>query len=235
MKATPKQGLLSLLVALLCTHCSAVQGRYVQPGYPPVGGDRGEQAVVKRISVAAWADAKDTGLADVLTAVGGDLIKLRKNYLVYPPMAIKQSWAEGCQAHVTGVILIRVLGLEVNDQEVAMRLAMELYRCDGGALLWRAETAGRRRSSDEHLNALTSSYTSTLGTSAALYAAPAFSLLQDLVAALPEPELDEADILEKIELGRSLSKIVTPLAQAGEGLKGAFSAHLAHHSSVACP
>jgi probable lipoprotein (TIGR04455 family) len=206
-----------LVCGLICTasvSCSSLGAIYLQPGYGREGpGAPGSAAQgqasqasqvsgpVKRLVVAGWAHPAQPGLAEVLATVGTDMVKLRKNYLVYEPAVIKLQWAEACRDHVEGVLLVRSLVCQGDNQTVALRLVAELLRCSNGDLLWRGEAKGTRSAHDANLVEATSHYTSVLGSAAALYTAPAFGLLQDLVAAMPDPTLDDAEVAEKIELG----------------------------------
>jgi probable lipoprotein (TIGR04455 family) len=203
-----------LLGGLLCAaslSCSSLGAVYLQPGYgregpagkgPAPQGQAAQSAgPVKRLVVAGWAHPAQTGLGEVLAAMGTDMVKLRKNYLVYEPEVIKIQWAEACRDHVEGVLLVRSLNCRGDNQTVTLHLVAELLRCSNGDLLWRGEAKGTHSAHDANLVEATSHYTSVLGSAAALYTAPAFGLLQDLVAAMPEPTLDDAEVAEKIELG----------------------------------
>ena len=175
--------------------CSAVQSVYQKPGY-----DVGGAEAVKRIAVGSWAPSDHAGLADILTVVTADLVKLRKNYLVYESVAIKQSWAELCGER-QGVLLVRALDAQVTGKSVRLDLVLELYRCQDGALLWRAAGQATNDADDPDLVQLSESYSRQVGGPATQYAAPAFALLQQLIAELPNPTLTGADVDEKIELG----------------------------------
>jgi probable lipoprotein (TIGR04455 family) len=207
---------LPLVVALaaLGQACSSVTAVYQQPGYSAQG-----PAPIKRIVVAGWgptdaAPGEAAGLGEVLAHVAADLIKLRKNYLVYDTRVLKQHWAEGCADKVEGVLLVRPLEAVPAGGQVRMRLAMELLRCSDGALAWRAEAADRSAEKDADLAQLTATYVQQVGEAATRYAAPAFVVLQALVRELPDPTLTDDDVTEKIELGGAgPSEVIPPLAQ----------------------
>jgi probable lipoprotein (TIGR04455 family) len=191
-----KQALALAAVLAGTSACSAVRNVYEQPGYSHDG-----DTSIKRIGVTAWAPAENKGLSDTLAAVATDLVKLRKNYLVYDTQPTTRSFAEMCKDKIEGVLVARTLGVKKEGGDVNLNVALELYRCKDGALVWRADGAEAVDSKDSDLEKLTSNYSSSVGEPAKTYAAPAFSLLQQLVAELPDPVLTDADISEKIELG----------------------------------
>lgn len=187
---------LALIVLLNTTAaCSAVQSVYVQPGY-----DIHQPSVIKRIAVVGWAPAAQPGLDAVLSHVTADLIKLRKNYLVHTVGIVKQSWAETCDK-LEGVLAVRTLRLLPQEGNVTLALTAELYDCRDGAMVWRAAGERRGKSADADLASLTDVYRRELGAAAETYAAPAFALVQQLIESLPDPILNDDDVLEKIEIG----------------------------------
>ncbi|HET6343741.1 MAG TPA: MXAN_6521/LA_1396 family lipoprotein [Myxococcota bacterium] len=210
----PRPSPLLLAIAALGPACSSVTAVYQQPGYSAQGPQP-----IKRIVVAGWGPASTgsegaAGLGDVLAHVAADLIKLRKNYLVYDSRLIKQHWAEGCTDKVEGVLLVRPLEATPAAGQLRIHLAMELLRCSDGALTWRAEACDKSAEADADLAQLTATYVQQVGEAATRYAAPAFVVLQALVRELPDPSLTEEDINEKIELGGAdASEMIPPLAQ----------------------
>lgn len=185
-------------VALFASNaaCSAVHGVYEQPGYNVKGPNP-----IKRIGITAWAPSDEKGLADTLTAVATDLVKLRKNYLVYNTQAASKSFSDMCKDKIEGVLMVRTLGVKHQANDVHLDVALELYRCSDGALLWMADGGLSEASNDDNLTKLTDNYATSVGDAAKVFAAPAFSLLQQLIAVLPDPQLTDDDISEKIELG----------------------------------
>jgi len=185
-----------ILLAVVGSACSPLNGVYTQPGYLPRGPNP-----VKRIAITAWAPAENKGLADTLTAVATDLVKLRKNYLVYETQPQTRSFSDLCKGKVEGVLVARTLAVHQEGRDITLNVALELYRCTDGALLWVADGDDTIASDDDNLVKLTGNYTTSVGEAAKVFAAPAFSLLQQLVAELPDPILSDEDINEKIELG----------------------------------
>ena len=75
-----------------------------------------------------------------------------------------------------------------------------LYRCSDGAILWRVEGAADSNPSDSDLQSMSHVYAQKIGPEAARYAAPVFVLLQDLLIELPDVQLSDEEVIEKIEL-----------------------------------
>ena len=186
---------LLIFFALFATACSSLGRTYVAPGYQSTSAD-----AVKRITIAAWAPADSAGTALVIARVASDFVKLRKNYLVPEAVALK-GWEEGCKEGRDGVLSVRVLKSEVEKQDVELTVAVELYRCNDGALLWRAEGKGSGESNDENLKSMVENYARDVDPAATQFAAPAFVVLQDVLNALPDVTLSDAEVEEKIEIG----------------------------------
>ena len=202
MVRLPTVGRALLLLGLLLAvgACSAVRSTYLRPGY-----DGRDPAAIKRIAVLGWGGAGAPAVGDVLARVTADQVKLSRNYMVHRVGSASQ-WTAGCEVAqgspvIDGVLLLRALEHGVRDAEASLNVAVELYRCSDGALVWRAEGSRRSASQDDSLTDLVATYGRELGTQARLYAAPAFLLLMQLLDSLPNPSLNDAEILEKIELG----------------------------------
>ncbi len=179
----------------LASGCSSLGQTYVAPGYLSTSAD-----AVKRITVGAWAPSDQAGAAPVIARIAADFVKLRKNYIVPESVALK-GWEEGCKENREGVLAVRVLKTEVEKEEVELTVAVELFRCKDGALLWRAEGKGDGKSNDENLKEMVSNYARDVDPAATQFAAPAFVVLQDVLNALPDVVLNDSEVEEKIELG----------------------------------
>lgn len=186
---------LIVVTAFALAGCSTLGSTYVAPGYKSTSAD-----AVKRITIGAWAPTEQAGAAPVIARVAADFVKLRKNYLVPEAVALR-GWEEGCKEGRDGVLTVRVTKSELKDREVDLHLVTELYRCADGALLWRAEGCGEAKSNDESLKQMVENYTREVGPDAERFAAPAFVVLQDMLNAMPDVVLTDAEVEEKIELG----------------------------------
>jgi probable lipoprotein (TIGR04455 family) len=187
---------LALLLFMSAAACSNVGHIYAAPGYKAQ-----DPSAVKHITVAAWAPSTHAGAAPVIARVAADFVKLRKNYIVPESMALTRGWSDGCKDGRDGVLTIRVLQDDIEKSDVTLHLAAELYRCTDGALLWRAEGNDDAHSDDANLKEMVANYAQEFGADAAQFAAPAFVVLQDVLNALPDVVLTDAEVEEKIEQG----------------------------------
>jgi len=203
-------------VAAASLHCSAVHSRYTMPGYSPTTG-----TAIKHVAVRAWSDAQHSALGPVLALVGYRLINQRKNYLLHSQASLQLGWAEAC-GQLQGVLLIRALDVQRQDKDTRLRLALELYRCSDGALLWRTTGSQSAENNDEDLSLLTEAYTGELGEQARPYVAAAFSLLQDLIEDLPNPPpLSDDEVEQRIELELEVGAIDSSSASERQALRSA--------------
>lgn len=192
------------LLAATTVACSNVGNIYVAPGY-----NAQDASAVKRIVVGGWS--AEAASAPVLARVAGDQVKLRKEYLVVETMALPRGFADGCKENIQGVLAVRALESRVLEKKVALKVAVELYRCSDGALLWRAEADDEVNPADDNLKSMVENYTNEFGEAAKTYAAPAFVVLQDLLNALPNVTLTEQEIEEKIEIGGVCDPVTNPV------------------------
>ncbi len=173
--------------------CSAIDYEYALHNYRAQHAD-----AVKRIVIGAWAP--EPGVGELAARIATDMVRLHKNYLVYEPVALQRGFGEACGER-QGVLEVRVLDLVTVGDDVTVRASVELFRCGDGRLLWRTEGEDTIDANEEALQQLTAVYRRQLGAPAQRYAAPLFSLLKELTEELPNPELTEEEVIEKIELG----------------------------------
>ena len=194
-----------VLLTLTFIHCGSVSHIYKKADYQAWSATS-----LKRIAVGSWASEADTPLDQVLLHVTTDLVKLRTHYLVYNAQVAPLGFAALCSKtegdkKPEAVLLVRALRSSYEADEdpkaskVNLELSLELYRCQDGALIWRATADDEDKIDNHDLAQLTDIYTQSLGPLATRWSSMAFSLLQRLVAALPNPSLNDEDILEKIE------------------------------------
>lgn len=203
-------GLITVVIPVAA--CSAVRCQWRDPA---LGADAEHAArMPKRLAIVGWAspslggaqkeplDAQTSHVGDVLARVAADFIKLRRNYLVYDTSVVQRSFAEACRGKIEGVLMVRALNVQgPKDDSVHLDLSVEMYACRDGALVWRVEGAANSASHVSDLAQLTESYAATLGEPSRPFVAPAFSLLQNLFGALPDVDLNDEEVGEKIELG----------------------------------
>lgn len=183
--------------ALMLASCSHLSAQYVMPGYGTTG-----PRVIKHVTLAAWAPTDAPGLAPVVAQVAIDLIKLRKNYLVHGVVPWSMQESAGCAEGIDGVLLLRVLDDHLEPPEsAALHGSLALLRCQDGAQVFRSEGQVTTAVHDKSLADLRQSYLHQLGEPGGRWSAPAFALVQVLADPLPDPQLTEQDIEDKIELG----------------------------------
>lgn len=152
------------------------------------------------LAIASSSELGDS-IAQLAAQITTDLVRLRKNYLVYNPRASGGPSAETCNG-LDGVLSLHTHDLTRNDDgNVSLRMTAELYRCSDGLLMWQTQGTVALASNEESLVGLTSIYRDQLGEVARNYAAPLFAIIQALMLSLPDPVLNDEEIMEKIELG----------------------------------
>ncbi len=118
--------------------------------------------------------------------------------------ADRKLWPEPyCAAGLEGVLFLTPSAEKFPGSPIRARTALtaSLRRCSDGAETWSAEGDGTFRGGDHELKELLSQGISEFGPEVAPYFAPAFRQLRALLDTLPQPTLDEAAEVEKIELG----------------------------------
>jgi probable lipoprotein (TIGR04455 family) len=207
-----------ILIALFLASmsCSALKSSYLAKGYGTL-----DTKMVKRIAIAGWTPKNMPEVDELLVEVSSDRLALKTNYMIYRGQKVKRSWSELCEVKapapsqdeedddeeidpetldVEGVLLVRLLDAE-NVDKVYLHLSAELYDCGSGAVVWRARGEDRLASDNEDLAALTKGYLGNVGASVKPFVVPVFLVLRDLFNAIPNPVLNESDVLEKIEYG----------------------------------
>ncbi|MCR9145399.1 MAG: MXAN_6521/LA_1396 family lipoprotein [bacterium] len=101
-----------------------------------------------------------------------------------------------------GVLLSRFERLDLNAAADAVDLQVEarLIDCETGLLVWRALGANTYAAQDPDLEQTIRGYANRYGESTRPYVAGAFLLARKLFDSMPDPDLNEDDIIEKIEI-----------------------------------
>jgi len=185
------------LAALALGACSATDYTYLRtvPGNTPLNMD-------KRVHVVSQTGPLHHQYAQPLASIARDLVSLHYNYIIPEAMAVERHWAEGCADAIEAVLFIELLQFEAKESSAYVRMATELRRCHDGIILWRAEGGKSYPIADKNLTSMASIYATRYGEERARFAAPFFRLLKDLLKDLPNPELSDEEILEKIEFGQ---------------------------------
>ena len=90
-------------------------------------------------------------------------------------------------------------------EHIDLEITGELRRCSDKSVVWSATARASGKSQNRSLKNLVRNYVEKHGNEAEVYAAPAFNILKDIVEAMPNPELTEDELMEKIDLDVSMA------------------------------
>jgi probable lipoprotein (TIGR04455 family) len=88
---------------------------------------------------------------------------------------------------------------------IDLEISGELRRCSDNSVVWNATARASGKSRNRSLKSLVQNYVEKHGYQAEVYAAPAFNIIEDIVEAMPNPELTEDELIEKIDLEISMA------------------------------
>ncbi len=188
-----------IILVVLVWACSSVQSLYIQDGYNENPG-----GMIKRVILLAGAPGEYSNIVPLMINIAADVLELKKNYLVYKSGSFKNTWNRECGKingiKLDGAILFTLEHIEASEGIVNIMIKGEIFRCGIDDLLWNATAGDEVNSINEDLLNLTMVYKEKFGDVADVYAAPIFTLVQDLVKTMPDPVLTEDEEMEKIEL-----------------------------------
>ena len=198
---TEKQGMKKAWIACAATSlllasfaCSSVHRRFTAGGY-----QKHPERMIKRIVILSRPSSQDRDLAGLIGAMTRDVIRTNRNYLVYGTVSADRDAAEACKIR-DGVLKMSLARADAAGGSVALEIAGELCRCSDQSVVWSATARGTGKSRNRSLKNLVQNYVEQHGRLAEVYAAPAFNLLKDIVETMPNPELTEEELMEKIDL-----------------------------------
>lgn len=183
------------------TGCSAVKHTQVHPDYEQVDKQRVKRLVV----VTAPLPDDNQALGDLWSLIARQYVNQNRDFLVKEHTtraeatdtdALKALCVEG----IEGVLRLDPQVKRTGEgADVAVRA--RLMRCADGEDVWSAEAAGGWDSNDEKFRERTAQYVQQFGAEVEPYVVPSYKLLQATLDTLPNPQLNDQDIDEKIELG----------------------------------
>jgi probable lipoprotein (TIGR04455 family) len=186
------------LIAALLAGCGPVGRRWVRPDYAELDRTR----TVRLALVVSPLPAGDAAVGDLWAGIARAYVNLHRDFIVNLDAAGSTRPDEACGDGRHGVLLLSPLAVAVDGGEVEASFVAQLVRCDDGAVVWLAEGAGRFESEDDALVGQREHWVAELGPAVAPHVAPAYRLLTETLAALPEPAFPDDDLArEKIELG----------------------------------
>jgi len=181
-------------IALVSFDCTSVRRRFIVEGYAKNPGQ-----MIKRIVIISEVSPQNKDLAGLISAMTRDLIKTNRNYLVYGTLSTEREVTEACQTR-DGVLKMWVARADAEGERIHLEITGELRRCSDNSAVWSATASASGKSRNRSLKNLVQNYVEEYGKQAEVYAAPAFNVIEDIVEAMPNPELKEDELMEKIDL-----------------------------------
>jgi probable lipoprotein (TIGR04455 family) len=181
-------------IALVHFTCTSIHHRFIVEGYKKNPGQ-----MIKRIVIISKPCPQNGGLAGLISAMTRDLIRTNRNYLVYGTVSTEREVAEACK-RCDGVLRMSVDSANAVGERVNLEITGELRTCSDKSVVWSATARASGRSRNRSLKNLVQNYVEKHGSQAEVYAAPAFNIIEDIVETMPNPELTEDELMEKINL-----------------------------------
>ncbi|HEX8699022.1 MAG TPA: MXAN_6521/LA_1396 family lipoprotein [Myxococcaceae bacterium] len=195
-----KRLVLMLSLAVLAG-CATVKNSFTRPDYEQVDKQR-----VKRLVVvtAPLPDGKQA-LGDMWSLIARQYVNQNRDFLVKEHTTRAEATDDAalkglCVEGIEGVLLL-VPQVKLNQGSADVAVRARLMRCADGEDVWTAEAAGGWDSQDEKFRERAAQYVQQFGAEVEPYVVPSYKLLQATLDALPNPQLNDQDIDEKIELG----------------------------------
>jgi len=185
-------------IMLVSFACTSVHHRFIVEGYKKNPGQ-----MIKRIVIISKSSPQNRGLAGLISAMTRDLIRTNRNYLVYGTISTEREVAEACKIH-DGVLKMSVDRADAVGEHIDLQITGELRRCSDKSVVWSATARASGRSRNRSPKNLVHNYVEKHGNQAGVYAAPAFNIIEDIVESMPNPELTEDELTEKIDLEISM-------------------------------
>ena len=114
-------------------------------------------------------------------------------------LSTEREVAEACKTR-DGVLKMSVDRADAVGEHIDLEITGELRRCSDNSVVWSATARASGKSRNRSLKNLVQNYVEEYGNQAEVYAAPAFNIIEDIVETMPNPELTEDELMEKIDL-----------------------------------
>ena len=156
---------------------------------------------LKRITVLVQPlPESNQNVGAMFARVARRYVHMKRNFLVKSDSAKSTAdWKAECGEGIDGVLLLRPL-VESSEKSVTARTEGSLLKCGDGSEAWSGEVAGKVVSEDEGLKEVAANYGRENGPEVVKYVPAAMHLLRPLLDTLPQPELNDADVDEKLTL-----------------------------------
>jgi len=193
----PALPLLALLVA--ASGCSAVKMSRVRDDYATVDRNQTKRLVV----VTSPLPADDARVGELWSLIARRYVNQNRDFIAKESRVAESlaSPTDACGEGLEGVLHLKpeVAKLEAKGAQVGV--FAQLVRCTDGAEVWAASGGASWDSQNALYDAQRAQYVSELGEEVGPWVAPSFQLLKSVLETLPNPELNDDDVVEKIELG----------------------------------
>lgn len=191
----------ALLFSLISEGCT-INRTYLKEGY-----NENEKTWLKRVaftSVTSTPASAQTDIQRLFLHVARDYVSHHGDYLI-PVIVVdagNTSLEKICKMapRLDGYILHEFKHMDQKGSSLGLGMLARMVECRNGSTIWEAEGDGNFHMDDPDLSSLTRSYSERISPSAAGYTAPFYNFVRDLYNSLPEPELNDTDIEEKILL-----------------------------------
>jgi probable lipoprotein (TIGR04455 family) len=183
--------------------CGPVKNKFVRKDYE----QQPQQQVKRLVVVTQPLPAGIPQVGELWSLIARQWVNQNRNYLVKSNLALPERPTDTshkglCVEGLEGVLWLEPeVKLADGGQGVEAAVKARLVRCADGQDEWRAEAAGSWGSQDALYRERITEYVGTLGEEVRPYVVPTYKLLKSTLDTLPNPQLTEADIEEKIELG----------------------------------
>lgn len=181
--------------------CGPVKSQFVRPDY----AEQPLRQVKRLVVVTQPLPAGSAPAGELWSLIARQWVNQNRNYLVKdnvarPGSPEDASFQEQCVEGIEGVLWLEP-DVRLADGGMEAAVKARLVRCADGQDEWRAEAAGSWGTEDDLYLERTAEYVEALGEEVRPYVVPSYKLLKATLDTLPDPQLTEADIEEKIELG----------------------------------
>lgn len=156
---------------------------------------------VARVAVVATPLPNDDALQGKLwSLLARRYINQHRDFIVKNHSAAPTLQRDAACTGQDGVLVLQV-SARPKGGDVAIELRAQLLRCRDGEEVWSGSVRGSWPSAEPNVGELRAHYAAEVGEAIEPFVAPAFYALRALLETLPQPVLDDAAQMEKIELG----------------------------------
>ncbi|NNB96078.1 hypothetical protein HI113_19460 [Corallococcus exiguus] len=192
----------AVLGLMVLTGCaSTVKSQRLRPDYATV-----DRQQVKRLAVVTQPfPPGQQYVGDLWSLIARQWLNQNRDYLVKANTSLSErrtdlTFQDQCVEGIEGVLWLDPTVKRVGDgAEVAVKA--QLIRCRDGEEVWAAEAGGSWDSEDKKYVERKDQYVTELSKDVEPYVVPSYKLLVATLDTLPNPELNDADKNEKIDLG----------------------------------